>query len=168
MDSTKLNTGFDVPAETLSILAEIGQEINSSLNLDEVLPAAAALIKRLIDYEIFAGLLPEEDTNQLYFRFAIGHKSELGKNWRIPLGDGIIGAAASTGLPIRVGNVQGDPRYLNAVDGVRSELAVPLVVRGRVVGVLDIESSQPDYFTPDQQNILALVAARIGTAIENA
>jgi sigma-B regulation protein RsbU (phosphoserine phosphatase) len=168
MNTAKLNPKFDVPAETLAVLAEITQEINASLNLDEVLATAAAQIKRLIDYEIFAVLLPEEGTNQLYFRFAIGHKSEVVEHWRIPLGDGIIGAAASTGLPIRVGNVQGDPRYLNAVDGVRSELAVPLVVRGRVVGVLDIESSQPDYFTPDQQNILALVAARIGTAIENA
>ena len=45
---------------------------------------------------------------------------------------------------------------------------MPLIVRGRVIGVLDIESSQPDYFTPDQQNILTLVASRIGTAIENA
>ena len=168
MDSTKLNTKIDMPAETLSILAEIGQEINSSLNLDEVLPNAAALIKRLIDYEIFAVLLPEEGTNQMYFRFAIGHRAEVVEHWRIPIGEGIIGAAASTGQPIRVGDVHADPRYLNAVDGVRSELAVPLVVRGRVIGVLDIESKQPDYFTRDQQNILMLVASRIGTAIENA
>ena len=168
MDSTKLNTKFDVPAETLSILAEIGQEINSSLNLDEVLPAAAALIKRLIDYEIFAVLLPEEGTNQMYFRFAIGHRAEVVEHWRIPIGEGIIGAAASTGQPIRVGDVHADPRYLNAVDGVRSELAVPLVIQGRVIGVLDIESKQPDYFTRDQQNILMLVASRIGTAIANA
>ena len=63
MESTKLNPKFDLPPETLSTLAEIGQEINSSLNLDEVLPSAASLIKRLIDYEIFAVLLPEEGEN---------------------------------------------------------------------------------------------------------
>src|ERR1700735_3386460 len=102
MDTAKLNSKFDVPAETLAVLAEITQEINTSLNLDEVLATAAAQIKRLIDYEIFAVLLPEEGTNQLYFRFAIGHKSEVVEHWRIPMGDGIIGAAASTGLPIRV------------------------------------------------------------------
>ena len=73
MDSAKLNSHLDVPAETLPILAEISQEINASLDLDEVLPAAAAQIKRLIDYEVFAVLLPEEGTDQLYFRFAIGH-----------------------------------------------------------------------------------------------
>ncbi|MFZ0522560.1 MAG: SpoIIE family protein phosphatase [Candidatus Acidiferrales bacterium] len=168
MDAAKLNSKFDVPAETLAILAEISQEINASLNLDEVLPNAASLIKRLIDYEVFAVLLPEEGTDQMYFRFAIGHRQEVVDHWRIPMGEGIIGAAAATGQAIRVGDVRGDSRYLNALDGVRSELAVPLIVRGRVIGVMDIESSQLDYFTPDQQNILTLVASRIGTAIENA
>ncbi|HKN60207.1 MAG TPA: SpoIIE family protein phosphatase [Candidatus Acidoferrales bacterium] len=168
MDSTGLNSKLEIPAETLAILAEISQEINSSLDLDEVLASAAAQIKRLIDYEIFAVLLPEENTNQLFFRFAIGHRAEVVEHWRIPVGDGIIGAAASTGHAIRVADVNKDSRYLNAIDGVRSELAVPLIVRGRVIGVLDIESSEVDYFTPDQQNILTLVAGRIGTAIENA
>ncbi|MGA8222546.1 MAG: SpoIIE family protein phosphatase [Candidatus Acidiferrales bacterium] len=168
MDSTELNSKLEVPAETLAVLAEISQEINASLNLDEVLAASAAQIKRLIDYEIFAVLLPEEGTNQLYFRFAIGHRPEVVEHWRVPIGEGIIGAAAITGQSVRVGDVRKDPRYLNALDAVQSELAVPLIVRGRVIGVLDIESSQPDYFTPDQQNILTLVASRIGTAIENA
>jgi sigma-B regulation protein RsbU (phosphoserine phosphatase) len=168
MDSTGLNSKLEIPAETLAILAEISQEINSSLDLDEVLATAAAHIKRLIDYEIFAVLLPEENTNQLFFRFAIGHRAEVVEHWRIPVGDGIIGAAASTGHSIRVADVNKDSRYLNAIDGVRSELAVPLIVRGRVIGVLDIESNEMDYFTPDQQNILTLVAGRIGPAIENA
>lgn len=167
MDYT-LNSKVEIPAETLAVLADISHEINASLNLDEVLANVAAQIKRLIDYEIFAVLLPEHGTNQLYFRFAIGHRPEVVEHWRIPMDEGIIGAAATTGHPVRVADVLNDPRYLNAIDGVRSELAVPLIVRGRVIGVLDIESSQPDYFTPDQQNVLALVASRIGTAIENA
>jgi len=168
VDSTELNSKTEIPAEALSILAEVSQEINASLDLDRVLGTAAAQIKRLMDYEIFAVLLPDENTNQLYFRFAIGHRPEVVAHWRVPLGDGIIGAAMTTGQAIRVPDVLQDPRYLNAVDGVRSELAVPLIARGRVVGVMDIESSQLDYFTPDQQNILTLVASRIGTAIENA
>jgi len=168
MDSTQLNSKLDIPAETLAVLAEITQEINASLDLDDVLATAAAQIKRLIDYEIFAVLLPEAGTNQLYFRFAIGHRPEVVEHWRIPMGEGIIGSAAETGQPIRVPDVRQDARYLNALEAVQSELAVPLIVRGNVVGVLDIESSHLDYFTPDQQNILTLVASRIGTAIENA
>ena len=168
MDSTKLKSAAEMPQETLAVLTEISQEINASLNLDEVLASAAGQIKRLIDYEIFSVLLPDESSDKLYFRFAIGHRREVVEHWRIPLGDGIIGAAAATGQAIRVGDVLKDPRYMAAVDAVRSEMAVPLIVRGRVIGVLDIESRYPDYFTPAQQNILTLVASRIGTAVENA
>ena len=94
MDLTEFNSTLDIPAETLAVLAEISHEINASLNLDEVLANAAAQVKRLIDYEIFAVLLPEEGTNNLYLRFAIGHRPEVVEHWRIPVGDGIIGAAA--------------------------------------------------------------------------
>ena len=158
----------EIPAETLAVLAEISHEINSSLNLDQVLASAAQQIKRLIEFEIFAVLLPEPGTSDLYVRFAIGHRPEVIEHWRIPMGDGIIGAAAATGQAVRVGDVSKDPRYLAAVEEVRSELAVPLMVRGRVIGVLDIESREPDYFTPYQQMLLTLVASRIGTAVENA
>jgi len=168
MDSININSVQEIPEETLAVLSEISQEINASLNLDQVLASAAQQIRKLIDYEIFAVLLPEENTNNLYIRFAIGHRAEVVENWRIPVGEGIIGAAAALGQPIRVGDVSKDRRYLPAVDAVRSEIAVPLIVRGRVIGVMDIESRQPDYFTPSQQTILTLVASRIGTAVENA
>ncbi len=168
MDSIELNPTIEVPADVLAVLTEISREINSTLNLDEVLSSAATRIKRLIDFEIFAVLLIDDRTDNLYFRFAIGHRPEVVSHWRIPLGDGIIGAAASTGQAIRVGDILKDPRYLSAVDAVRSELAVPLISRGRVIGVMDIESRQLDYFTPAQQRILTLVASRIATAIVNA
>ncbi len=57
MDSVELNSMVEVPAETLAVLTEISREINSSLNLDEVLASAAAQVKRLIDFEIFSLLL---------------------------------------------------------------------------------------------------------------
>src|SRR4029077_11982716 len=112
MDSAELKSKLEVPAETLAILVEISREINSSLNLDDVLASAAAQVKRLIDYEIFAVLLVDDSANNLYFRFAIGHRREVIAHWRIPLGDGIIGTAASTGQAIRVGDVLQDSRYL--------------------------------------------------------
>jgi phosphoserine phosphatase RsbU/P len=168
MDSVDLKPQIDVSAETLATLAEIGQEINSSLNLDEVLAKTAELTRRLIDFEIFAVLLPEEGTDQLYFRFAIGHRKEVVEHWRIPWGEGITGTAAATGRAVLVSDVTKDPRYLNALDSVRSELAVPLMVAGRAVGVLDISSQHVDYFTRDQQYILTLLATRIASAVENA
>src|SRR5438445_9432670 len=162
------NTGTEISAEVLATLAEIGEEVNSSLDLDEVLARSAALIKRHIDYEIFGVLLIEGDGAFLRHRFAIGYSPELAANLRIPLGQGITGTAAATGHSVRVSDTTKDPRYINAIDSVRSELAVPLMLRGKCIGVLDIQSRHLDYFTRDQQNILTLLASRLAVAIENA
>src|SRR5881296_2229209 len=165
---TALSGGAEIPAEVLSTLAEIGEEVNASLDLDEVLARTAALIKRHIDYEIFGVLMIEGDGGYLKHRFAIGYPRDLAENLRVPLGQGITGTAAATGHPVRVSDTSKDPRYINAIDSVRSELAVPLMLRGKCVGVLDIQSRHVDYFTRDQQNILTLLASRLAVAIENA
>jgi phosphoserine phosphatase RsbU/P len=158
----------EASAEVLATLAQIGEEVNSSLDLDEVLARTAALIKRHIDYEIFGVLLLEGDGAYLKHRFSIGYPKELAENLRIPLGRGITGTAAATGHPVRVRDTSKDDRYINAIDCVRSELAVPLMLQGKCVGVLDIQSCHLDYFTPEQQSILTLLASRLAVAIENA
>jgi phosphoserine phosphatase RsbU/P len=158
----------EISAEVLATLAEIGEEVNSSLDLDEVLARTAALIKRHIDYEIFGVLLFEGDGAYLKHRFSIGYPRDLADNLRIPLGHGITGTAAATGHSVRVSDTSKDSRYINAIDNVRSELAVPLMLQGKCVGVLDIQSRHPEYFTRDQQNILTLLASRLAVAIENA
>src|SRR5258708_4867310 len=168
MTAIALNGGAEVSAEVLATLAEIGEEVNASLDLDEVLSRSAALIKRHIDYEIFGVLMIEGDGSYLRHRFSIGYSRELADNLRIPLGQGITGSAAATGHPVRVSDTSKDARYINAIDSVRSELAVPLMLRGKCVGVLDIQSRHVDYFTRDQQNILTLLASRLAVAIENA
>jgi sigma-B regulation protein RsbU (phosphoserine phosphatase) len=156
----------EVPAEVIATLAEIGEEVNASLDLDEVLAHTAVLIKRHIDYELFGVLMV--DGNYLVHRFAIGYPAGLAENLRVPIGQGITGTAAATGHSVRVSDVTVDPRYINAIDSVRSELAVPLMLRGKCTGVLDIQSRHLDYFTTDQQNILTLLASRLAVAIENA
>ena len=158
----------ELPAETLAILAEVSREVNASLDLDEVLARSAALVKRLIDYEIFGVLLLEESSGVLRHRFTIGTPPGLAENLLVPVGQGITGTAAATGRSVRVSDVSRDPRYINAIEGVRSELAVPLMLKGKCVGVLDIQSGHLDYFTRDQQNVMALVASRLAIAIENA
>ncbi len=163
-----LNGGPEISTEVLATLAEIGEEVNASLDLDEVCARAAALIKRHIDYEIFGVLMIEGNGSYLRHRFAIGYPRELAENLRIPIGQGITGTAAATGHSVRVSDTSKDSRYINAIDSVRSELAVPLMVRGKCVGVLDIQSQHLDYFTRDQQNILTLLGSRLAIAIENA
>jgi sigma-B regulation protein RsbU (phosphoserine phosphatase) len=154
--------------EVLALIADVGQEVNASLDLDEVLAKIAAFVKRLIDYEIFAILLVDEARNDLYFRFTIGHRPEVAQNVRLPMGQGITGSAAATGKAIRVADVSTDPRYVNVLDAVRSELAVPLMFKGKCIGVLDIQSRQLHGFTREEQNLLTLIATRLVLAIENA
>src|SRR5206468_4352039 len=137
--ATALNGGAEMSTEVLATLAEIGEEVNASLDLDEVLARTAALIKRHIDYEIFGVLMIEGDGSYLRHRFSIGYSRELADNLRIPLGQGITGTAAATGHSVRVSDTSKDPRYINAIDSVRSELAVPLMLQGKCVGVLDIQ-----------------------------
>ncbi|MGB9480585.1 MAG: GAF domain-containing SpoIIE family protein phosphatase [Candidatus Acidiferrum sp.] len=172
METTDPKVQFSLPAdnkpEVLATLAEIGNEVNATLDLDEVLARAAILIKRHIDYELFGVLMVDSEGTYLTYRFAIGYPPGLAENLKIPIGQGITGTAARTGHPVRVSDVSEDPRYINAIDSVRSELAVPLVFRGKCVGVLDIQSQHVDYFTKDQQNILVVLANRLAVAIENA
>ena len=168
LQSSPVAENPEVSTEVLATLAEIGEEVNASLDLDEVLAHAAVLIKRHIDYEMFGVLMVDADGAYLTHRFAIGYPPGLAENLRVPIGQGITGTAARTGHAVRVSDVSRDPRYINAVDSVRSELAVPLMFRGKCVGVLDIQSCHLDYFTKEQQNILSVLANRLAVAIENA
>lgn len=165
--NTPATLATDSP-EVVASLAELGQEVNASLDLDEVLAHAAVLVKKYIDYELFGVLMVDKEGAYLTHRFAIGYPPGLAENLKIPIGQGITGTAARAGQPVRVADVSDDPRYINAIDSVRSELAVPLMFRGKCVGVLDIQSRHADYFTKDQQNILAVLANRLAVAIENA
>ena len=168
MDPVQTTSPLNMPAEVLATLVELSEEINSSLDLDEVLRKTATLVKRLVDYEIFSVMLLDESTQRLYHRFTIGYGEQASKDWQIPVGQGITGTAAATGRAVRVPDVREDPRYINIIDSVRSELVVPLIVKGQSIGVLDIQSTQVDYFTRDQQSIMTLMASRLAIAIENA
>jgi sigma-B regulation protein RsbU (phosphoserine phosphatase) len=152
----------------VSTLVEINHEITSILDLDELLEKIAELSNRIVPYEVFAIFLVDEEKDELYLRFAIGHPPDVVKNLRIKVGDGVTGTAAMERTTVVVDDVLKYPRYIEAVKNTRSELAVPLVIQNRVVGVLDIESPEPGYFRDDQVKLLNLLASQIAIAIENA
>ena len=68
-------------------------------------------------------------------------------NLSVALGEGVTGTAAARREPILVGDVRNDPRYLNPVDAVRTELAVPMTARGKLVGVIDLQSTRVNAYT---------------------
>src|SRR5215467_9617080 len=152
----------------VSTLVEINHEITSILNLDELLQKIADLTNRIVPFEVFAIFLVDEKKQELYLRFAIGHPPEVVKNLRIKVGEGVTGTAAMNRTMVVVDDVRTYPRYIETVKKTRSELAVPLVIQNRVVGVLDISSPEPGYFREDQTRLLGLLASQIAIAIENA
>ena len=168
MDAAGARATRALPEDVLATLAEIGEEISSSLDLDKVLGRVASLVKRLMDSDILGVLLLDPQTQTLSYRFASGYSREVVENWRIPVGQGIPGVAAATRRPVRVADLRRDPRHLSTVESARSELAVPLVFRNQVVGVLDIHSPAVDHFSQQQEEILVLLASRLAMAIENA
>src|ERR1035437_1884723 len=154
--------------ELLTLMIEVTERINSTLDLDELLGRIAEIVKRAIDYEVFAILLLNEKTQELRVHFGQGHPKELVKNLRIKVGQGIVGRAAQTRRSILVNDVNDDPSYIPSLAAIRSELAVPLMFKGRLIGVLDLEAAQPDFFNDSHVSLLELLASRMALAIENA
>jgi sigma-B regulation protein RsbU (phosphoserine phosphatase) len=154
------------PLQT-EFLVRLADALNTTLDLQTLLQRTADLVRAVIDYRIFAILLLNDRTNDLRMRFQIGHSPEA-ERMRIRMGKGIVGQAAQTREAVLVNDVTKMENYINVNPDVRSELAVPLIVKNRVIGVIDIQSEQPNYFQPEHEHLLKLTASRIGQAIENA
>jgi sigma-B regulation protein RsbU (phosphoserine phosphatase) len=152
---------------TLETLAEIGREMSSILDLDVLLTRIASLTKRIIDYRTFGILLLNESTNMLEMKLAVRYGEEnSAKN--IKLGEGLVGWAALYKEPLLVSDVSKDPRYINLVEDVRSELVIPMLIKDRCIGVFDLESPELNAFTKDNKELLTLLASQAAVAIENA
>ena len=164
----KSEVQFRERAELLDFLLEVSRVTAETLDLDEQLAAIAAIVKNVVPYDLFAILLYNERERGLKIRYAIGHREEIVKSLFVSLNEGIVGAAASGRQPVVVPDVHADPRYLNALDAVRSELAVPMMARGRVVGVLDVQSTRINAFTERESTMLRLIASRVAVSIDNA
>lgn len=154
-------------ADAFETLAEIGREVAALLDLDELLPRIAQLAKRVVDYRTFGILLLNEPTGFLEMRVAV----QYGEKVQVPhvkLGEGLVGYAALHREPVLVPDVSKDPRYIKIVEDVRSELAVPLLLKDRCIGVFDLESPELDAFSKRDVEILTLLASQAAVAIENA
>jgi sigma-B regulation protein RsbU (phosphoserine phosphatase) len=155
-----------VPVDA-AYLMKLTDALNTTLDLQTLLNRTSELVGALFQYRIFAIFLLNDRTHELRMRFQIGHTAEVART-RIPVGKGIVGQVALTRQTILVNDVSKDERYISANPDVRSELAVPLIAKNRLIGVLDLESEQEGYFRPEHLNTLTLTASRIAQAIENA
>ncbi len=165
-----LLTAFPEQAKTLALLYDVSRELTSILDREELLRRVAQRVKRLVDYHVFSVMLWNESTQLLESVFGMRYEDSIQTFLRLPLRLGLTGTAAAERRPVRVDDVLTDARYIRCETGVaaRSELVVPLLLQDRLIGVLDLESTEPHAFTAENERMLATLGSFIAVALENA
>jgi len=168
VENARLYTRVSRQAQTLTVLNEISREITSILDLDDLLERIGVLLKRVIDFQMFTILLWNDRSERFEHRFSSRFGERITREHNVSLGEGIIGHAAQQRTPLLVPDVRKDPRYIVANPEVRSELAVPLIYKGKVIGVLDLEHTRVNYYNEDHQTTLSTLSAQVAISIANA
>jgi sigma-B regulation protein RsbU (phosphoserine phosphatase) len=168
VENARLYTRVSRQAQTLTVLHEISREISSILDPDDLLERIGALLKRVIDFQMFTILLWNDRTDRFEHRFSTRYGERVTRQRSVALGEGLIGTAAQERAPILSPDVRKDTRYVNENPETRSELSVPLIYKGKVVGVIDLEHTRVNYYNEDHQRLLTTLAAQIAVSIANA
>ena len=151
----------------IAVLYDAGQAVLSTFDLDEVLQRILAIAHDYFHLRNVAIVLLDRQSQQLYVRSQIGWDEGQDKI-RMSPGQGITGAAALKKQPVYAPDVINDPRYFCSAKSTRSELAIPLMVRDEVVGVLDCQSDRVDHFDPETIDLLTLFSTQASIALQNA
>jgi diguanylate cyclase (GGDEF)-like protein len=153
----------------IAVLQEATEMILSSVDVDTVLHQILLIVRNYFGIKNCAIFLVDDSRTHVYCRAQNGYREATAAGHKLRIGkEGVTGWVAGTGIPLYVPDVSKESRYVAGDAAVRSELALPLVVREEVVGVLDIESDKLDYFTDDMIGLLALFAGQAAVALENA
>jgi len=168
VENARLYTRVSRQAQTLAVLNDISREFTSILDLDDLLERIGLLMKRVIDFQMFTILLWNERTERFEHRFSSRFGERIKREHNVKLGEGIIGHAAQQRTPVLAPDVRKDPRYIVANPEVRSELSVPLIYKGKVIGVIDLEHTRVNYYNEDHQTTLSTLAAQVAISIANA
>ena len=151
----------------IAVLYDAGQAVLSTFDLDEVLQRILEIAHDYFHLRNVAIVLLDQKSQQLYVRSQIGWDEGQDKVL-LPLGQGITGAAALKKQPVYAPDVSQDPRYFCSAKSTRSELAIPLMVRDEVVGVLDCQSDRVNHFDSETIDLLTLFSTQASIALQNA
>jgi len=154
----------------LALIARIGRIVAANLDLQELLPHTADAIHELLGYpNVAIALIEPDDPDTLVLNTVGGYYKHIVKGeYRIPVTQGLMGAAVRTGQVVLVNDVASDPRHLPTpgAHGITAELAVPIRLGKRVLGVVNVESG--DALGEEDAASLEIVADQLAVAIENA
>lgn len=156
--------------EELFLLQRVAQRINSILDLDVLLEEIVGDVAETFGYTRSAILLKDDATNELVISAVRGWTTNYHlKGERFKIGEyGMVGHVGATGETYYAPDVTVDPYYQVSEDLTRSELDIPLKVRGRLIGVFSTQHNEFDAFSPGRIQLLEALAGHVATAIENA
>jgi sigma-B regulation protein RsbU (phosphoserine phosphatase) len=154
--------------ELLATLVDLAREVTSVLDLDELLQKIPQLIARLTSFTAFSVYLLDEARGDLRIAYAVGYPDEAVRNFRLQVGQGVVGTAVAEQRAILVDDVRAEPRWMTVVESIQSGLAVPLRHKNRVIGALNLASERPHAFTERDEMVLRQFAAPVAQAIVNA
>jgi PAS domain S-box-containing protein len=154
-------------ARLLKALVEIGQELSSTIDLEELLERLLQISREVFRFENAIIRLLDTDDNALVAAASYGYADDAVRQ-TIRLGQGVMGRAAATRSPVLIEDVRTLPDYVPGIPGARSELAVPLICRDKLVGVLNVESPRPGAFSPEDIEPLLTLGRQAAIAIDNA
>jgi len=164
-------THTDRPQETIAALYEISKAITSEMYLEDILKLIVAVTAQLMGSKICSIMLVDEKTGTLPIKATQAMSPEYLSKPPLKIGEGIVGEVAQTGKPAIVPDVRKEPRYryrdLALREHIVSMLSVPMIVRGRVIGILNTYTSRPHRFTKNEVEVLSSIANQAAIAIEN-
>lgn len=165
-DAAGRTRALDDRTRRLDLLHRVSRSLIERMTLDELLEEILHLCAEAFDLRHVALLLLDERERALVLRAAIGYDEEAPRRLRVD--EGITGHAAATGVPVLIPDVAKDPRYVTGTRGGRAEMAAPLKVGGRVLGVLDAESARVGGFDEEDLDLFTSFAAQAAIAIRGA
>jgi putative nucleotidyltransferase with HDIG domain len=170
--NSRLYTDLEDRIGELHAIFEIDKAITSAIDLETVLQQIVQMSIGLLDATISSIMLLDEDSQELVIAAAHGlSESYIGKG-PIKIGESIAGRVIQEGRPIAVDNIQDDPRHVYPdharMEGLHSLLSVPLNLKDRVIGVLNIYTEEPHTFNSHEINLFTSMASQAAIAIENA
>jgi sigma-B regulation protein RsbU (phosphoserine phosphatase) len=153
----------------VTLLQDAAHKINSMLDLDELLDAIVGDVAQTFGCSRSAVLLKDDEANEVELVAVRGWDDVHPKGFRFRIGrDGMVGHVAQTGETMYAPNVFENPYYSVSEKTTRTELDIPLKIRGRVIGVFNAQHSEVNAFSKSQRDLLEALAADIAIAIENA
>ena len=173
IENARLYDAIHQRVSELKSLNEIGQAINSTLDLQKILEVITSHTTRLMDVAAASVALRDDETNEICFAAASGEGAEVMPGLRMPLGQGVAGWVAEQGEAVIVQDVYADQRFFADVDKqsgftTKSILCVPLQTKGHTIGAIEVMNKRVGVFNKEDQSLLQALAASAATAIENA